>query len=105
MSCLLQLEIIDIKYLSLAHFQDPTNIESLKERSIRKQFVYEYLLQQRIKTLAPKASPRINSQFWIPAVRADQPILSDAATYLDGYLKLMGVSLPAVLEKYTSNSI
>ena len=99
-SYLLQFDVIDIKYMSLDYLQNSTNINSLKERSIRKQFVYEHLLQEQIKTLTPEASPTITSQFWIPAVKPNQPVLSDAPTYLDGYLKLVNVNLPDVLEKY-----
>ena len=99
-SYLLQFDVIDIKYMSLDYLQNSTNINSLKERSIRKQFVYEHLLQEQIKTLTPEASPTITSQFWIPAVKPNQPVLSDAPTYLDGNLKLVNVNLPDVLEKY-----
>ena len=103
-SHLLQFDVIDIKYLSLDYFVDSANINSLKERSIRKQFVYEHLLQEQVKTLIPKASPTITSHFWIPAVKPNQPVLSDAPTYLDGYLKLVNVNLPDVLEKYMTAS-
>ncbi len=103
-SYLLQFDVIDIKYLSLDYFHDSANINSLKERSIRKQFVYEHFLQEQVKTLVPSASPTINSQFWIPAVKPKQPVLSDAPTYLDGYLKLVNVNLLEVLEKYITTA-
>jgi hypothetical protein len=77
----------------------------LKERSIRKQFVYEYLLQQRIKTLVPNTSPTINSHFWIPAIKADSSALSGAPTYLGGYLKLVKVNLSDVLGRYTNSPL
>ena len=99
-SYLLQFDVIDIKYLNLEYLHDSANINSLKERSIRKQFVYEHLLQEQVKTLIPKASPTITSHFWIPAIKSNQPVLSDAPIYLDGYLKLVNVNLPDVLEKY-----
>jgi hypothetical protein len=37
-----EFEIVDIKYLDVNYFKSPENVESLKERSVRKQFVYEY---------------------------------------------------------------
>jgi len=103
-SHLFQFDVIDIKYMSLDYLQNPTNINSLKDRSIRKQFVYEYLLQEQSKTLVPNASPIITSQFWIPAVKPNQPVISDAPTYLDGYLKLVNVNLLEVLEKYITTA-
>ncbi|MBW4422034.1 MAG: hypothetical protein KME13_22940 [Myxacorys californica WJT36-NPBG1] len=102
-SDLFQFEVIDIKYLTLAHLQDSTNVESLKERSIRKQFVYEYLLHQQVKTLVPNVSPKISSHFWLPSVKPSQLALLSAPMYLDGYLKLMNVNLPNVLETYTAS--
>ena len=103
-SYLLQFDVIDIKYLSLDYFYDSANIDSLKERSIRKQFVYEHLLQEQVKTLIPNASPKITSQFWIPASNLKQPDLLNAPTNLDGYLKLINTDLFAVLANYITDA-
>jgi hypothetical protein len=102
-SNVLKFTVIDIKYLNLAYLQNPVNIDSLKERSIRKQFVYEYLLQQKINALATNASHQISSHFWIPSSESDEFTLSDTSTYLSGYLKLVKVNLLIVLDRYIAS--
>ena len=46
---LFEIEIIDIKYLTSDYLHDVSEIENIKTRSIRKQFVYEYLVQRGLK--------------------------------------------------------
>ena len=99
---LFKFEIIDIKYLRLSYLQDSVNIGELKERSIRKQFVYEYLLYQHLKssTADDSSSSKISSSFWIPSTQNED--LSDGPIYLDGYLKLVTVDVESILEHYVN---
>jgi hypothetical protein len=43
------IEIIDVKYLTHNYFLNKRNTEEIKTRSVRKQFVYEYLLQKYLE--------------------------------------------------------
>lgn len=60
------LQIVDIKYFDEDYFLDDDNQRELKENSIRKQFVYEYLLQEHIKGIDNLKETEIKSTFWIP---------------------------------------
>jgi hypothetical protein len=99
-SAILQFCVVDVKYLSLDYLRNKGNIANIKERSIRKQFVYEYLLQQRISKLSSDADCQINSYFWIPGINSDQVILEDNEVYADGYLNLITVDMPIILDHY-----
>ena len=101
-SDMIQFELIDVKYLTLDYIQDPTNISDIRERSIRKQFVYEYLLQEQAKKLTQDASPSISSSFWVPDSSSEEEVLSDGPKYLDGYLKLVTVDVESVMRSYVS---
>ena len=46
-----RVEIYDVKYLSSNYFEDQSNREELKERSVRKQFLYEYLIKKKLKKI------------------------------------------------------
>jgi hypothetical protein len=95
-------ELIDIKYMNLEYFQEDLNLNLIKERSVRKQFVYEYLLNDHLKVLEPKISPKIQSSFWIPSGYLNCPILSDGARYLDGYIELVNVNVKDIFEYYAN---
>ena len=101
-SNLLKFELIDVKYLTLDYIQDPKNISDIRERSIRKQFVYEYLLQAQTKALTQKFSPSISSSFWLPYASSEKEVLSDGPKYLDGYLKLVTVDVESAMRSYVS---
>ena len=101
-SDMLRLELIDVKYLTLDYVQSPKNISDIRERSIRKQFVYEYLLKTQTKALDQKFSPSISSSFWIPDSSSEKEVLSDGPKYLDGYLKLVTVDIEFVMRSYVS---
>ncbi|MEM9543837.1 MAG: hypothetical protein AAGA60_30685 [Cyanobacteria bacterium P01_E01_bin.42] len=59
--------IIDIKYLSVDYFHDVQNIETIKSRSIRKQFIYEYLIQKKLEKMNNfSEKTRILSDLWLP---------------------------------------
>ncbi|MBW4498726.1 MAG: hypothetical protein KME57_03865 [Scytonema hyalinum WJT4-NPBG1] len=96
------LEIIDVKYLTSEYFCERNKIEDIKRRSVRKQFVYEYLLQ---KTLERKNEPfnnlSIRSSFWLPSYRpGDLDLLEEGSTFMDGYIQLKNVNFMVLAESY-----
>jgi len=94
-------QLVDIKYSSPEYYLNPENAEEIKRRSMRKQFVYEYLLQ---KHLGDSNSPRkdwdITSEFWLPVYSPDSPTLSAGPKYLDGYVNLTQVNIMSVIDSY-----
>jgi hypothetical protein len=98
---ILQFQIVDIKYHEVTYFYRDDNREEIKSRSVRKQFVYEYLLQQLIKkTITSDVKVKINSSFWIPQISADSTVFCDGPSYLNGYLKLALVNLHTLMDSY-----
>lgn len=95
-------EIIDIKYLTAEYFCDSSKIEEIKSRSIRKQFVYEYLLQKKlIKVYGENSEFTINSSFWLPSYRPNDPnLIEDASTFMDGYIQLKNVNFKVLADNY-----
>ena len=95
-------EIIDIKYLDTKYFRDPNKIEEIKRRSIRKQFVYEHLLQKTLEKRKDQYSNlSIRSSFWLPSyLPDDSELLQDSSTFLDGYIKLKNVNFKLLAETY-----
>ena len=94
-----ELHLIDIKYSSLSYYADSVNIESIKSRSIRKQFVYEYLLERFFQKNFNKV-PKIQSSFCLPAYSPSADIFTPSPTYLDGYLSLTEVDFFTMVESY-----
>ena len=99
--------MIDIKYLSFEYYKSPEKIpspeemEEIKSRSIRKQFVYEYLLQNYLEDNNSKLKEwPIKSDFWLPVYSPNSELLSSGPKYLDGYVKLTGVSIMAMIDSY-----
>ncbi|MFM9264726.1 hypothetical protein [Tychonema sp. BBK16] len=95
-------EIIDIKYLDTKYFRDPNKIEEIKSRSVRKQFVYEHLLQKTLEKRKDQYSKlSIRSSFWLPSYRPDDSeLLQDDSTFMDGYIKLKNVNFKLLAETY-----
>lgn len=95
-------EIIDIKYLDIKYFRDPNKIEEIKRRSIRKQFVYEHLLQKTLEKRNDQYSNlTIRSSFWLPSYRPDDSeLLQDSSTFMDDYIKLKNVNFKLLAETY-----
>ena len=95
-------EIIDIKYLDTKYFRDPNKIEEIKRRSIRKQFVYEHLLQKTLEKRKDQYSNlSIRSSFWLPSyLPDDSELLQDDSTFMDGYIKLKNVNFKLLAETY-----
>lgn len=96
------IEIIDIKYLDSNYFLDSSKIEDIKKRSVRKQFVYEYLLQKHLEKRKDKFSDlTIRSSFWLPSYRPDDPnLIEDGETFMDGYIQLKNVNFAVLAENY-----
>ncbi|MBE9186392.1 hypothetical protein IQ270_17310 [Microcoleus sp. LEGE 07076] len=95
-------EIIDIKYLDTKYFQDPNKIEEIKRRSVRKQFVYEHLLQKALEKRNDQYSNlSIRSSFWLPSyLPDDSELLQDSSTFMDGYIKFKNVNFKLLAENY-----
>jgi hypothetical protein len=101
LKCLIYLKIIDIKYLQWKHFYDANNRRDLKERSIRKQFVYEQLLQQFIRQYCDFNSVEIKSSFWLPSWQDDCRVITKVKPeYLDEYIGLENVNFAAIVDSY-----
>jgi hypothetical protein len=94
--------VIDIKYLDTKYFQNRHKIEEIKRRSIRKQFVYEHLLQKTLENRKDQYSNlSIRSSFWLPSyLPDDSELLQDSSTFMDGYIKLKNVNFKLLAETY-----
>lgn len=97
-----RLKIIDVKYLDLSYFMSSTNINYLKEKSVRKQFVYEYLLQQHIKEKGANhlRDLEIESSFWLPSWRESDKVDEIYSEYLNGYINLNSLNFSVVVNNY-----
>jgi len=96
------IQIIDIKYFHSSYFQNKKNTEEIKNRSVRKQFVYEYLLQKELelRRTAYITSP-ILSNFWLPDYRPDDPdLFLDSASFIDGFIQLIEVNFMELTKNY-----
>ncbi|MEP0884659.1 hypothetical protein NDI49_24220 [Trichocoleus sp. ST-U3] len=95
-------EIIDIKYLTSEYFCDYNRIEEIKRRSVRKQFVYEYLLQKSLERKNERFSNlSIRSSFWLPSYRPDDSeLLEEGSPFMDGYIQLKNVNFMVLAENY-----
>ncbi|OZH55302.1 hypothetical protein AFK68_05540, partial [Hydrocoleum sp. CS-953] len=97
----ISLQIIDIKYANFDYYLNPGNREEIKSRSIRKQFVYEYLIQNYLENNKKTVrSWSINSEFWLPIYRKNLPVLTPGNRYMDNYVKLTGVNIIKVIDSY-----
>ncbi|QJB46080.1 hypothetical protein [Dolichospermum flos-aquae] len=96
-----QFSIIDIKYSDSDHYTNLDNIEEIKNKSVRKQFVYEYLLQKHLKkTNNPLKELDIKSEFWLPAYSSNEETFTPLPKYMDDYIKLIGVNILTVIDSY-----
>ena len=97
----ISIQIIDIKYANFDYYLNPENREEIKNRSIRKQFVYEYLIQNYLENHQNIVrSWSINSEFWLPVYRPNLPLFTPGAKYMDNYVKLIGVNIMKVIDSY-----
>ncbi|MFN5855073.1 MAG: hypothetical protein ACK456_04110 [Pseudanabaenaceae cyanobacterium] len=95
-------EIIDIKYMTSDYLKNSSNIEEIKCRSVRKQFVYEHLIQKYLERRKDKFSElSIRSSFWIPSYRPEDPkLIENGETFMDGYIQLKNINFTVLAEKY-----
>ncbi len=95
------IKIIDIKYANFDYYLNPENREEIKSRSIRKQFVYEYLIQNYLENYQNTVKHwSINSEFWLPIYEKNLPALTPGHKYMDNYVKLTGVNIMTVIDSY-----
>lgn len=91
--------VIDLKYLSDNYFQNGLKREELKERSITKQFVYEYLIQKQLNKNEDKYSDlKIQSKFSIPGFRLNS--FSKKLDFMDNYIELWKIDFETVANEY-----
>lgn len=103
-----QFSIIDIKYSTCDYYINSDDysinsdsIEEIKSRSVRKQFVYEYLLQKHLEKINhPLKELNIKSEFWLPYYFSRKKTLTSLPIYMDDYIKLTGVNIMAVIYSY-----
>ncbi|MGK7955332.1 MAG: hypothetical protein AB4063_08730 [Crocosphaera sp.] len=92
-------DIYDIKYLSYNYFKDESRRQELKERSIRKQFLYEYLIQKQLeKNKDQYSNLKIQSKFWIPGFRLDS--FNEPLNFMDDYIELWKIDFETVANEY-----
>lgn len=98
------INIIDIKYDKTSYFLDPQNIENIKDRSVRKQFVYEYLMQKEVKKFPKYLNQlKIRSSFWLPGYNQTS-MIEDGQKFMDGYIRLKTVDFVKLAESYVSDN-
>lgn len=94
--------IIDIKYNEISYFLESKNIEDIKDRSVRKQFVYEYLMQKEVKKFPKYLNQlKIRSSFWLPGYN-QKDMIEDGQEFMDGYIRLKTVDFVKLAESYVS---
>lgn len=93
-------KIIDAKYLEASYFFEEDNRKVLKERSVRKQFVYEYLLQKHIEKNDNFKGVEIRSVFSTPYWDSDSKNTEQIWEYMDGYMGLVNINVAACIDWY-----
>lgn len=94
--CSIELLTLDVKYLESKYFRNEDNIREAKERSVRKQFVYEYLLDQHIHN-TPFQDLEIKSFFLLPYYSETK---KENEKILDGYIALNYLNFESVSRIY-----
>lgn len=95
------LNVIDIKYLPQEYFSNIDNCRYIKEESVRKQFVYEYVLQQFIENNDDCKIWEIKSSFWLPSWRDNSSFIEKVEPdYLDGYIDLRNINFAVIADSY-----
>jgi hypothetical protein len=97
------LKIIDVKYQEKKYFIDNDNPHSIKEKDIRKQFVYEYLLQQAINNKDTFKNLEVKSYFWLPYYQNNSRIINECPDYLNGYISLEDINFAAIVDMYIAD--
>lgn len=98
------INVIDIKYYDSEYFLNRNNQKENKEKNVRKQFVYEYLLQKRLKQhFENNLLLNIESSFWIPDYRPDDSnLVKKDQVFLDDYIELNKVNFLLLAENYNT---
>ncbi len=107
-----QSTIVDFKYLTASYFHDPKNASEIRIRSVRKQFVYEYLLNKKLnphENELDKQKERysIGSEFWIPCFDEDRTkieLLVDEQ-FSGGSIPLRSLNVAALMDTYEKLAI
>lgn len=96
------INIVDIKYHEMSYFLDSKNIEAIKNRSVRKQFVYEYLMQKEVIKFPKYLNQlKIRSSFWLPGYN-QKFMFEEGETFMDGYIRMITVDFEMLAESYVS---
>jgi hypothetical protein len=94
------LKIIDIKYKLVSDYFNADKRESIKSRDIRKQFVYEYLLQQHLNNNNKFNKLPIKSSFWLPTDDDSVHMTKVEPEYLNDYIELNILSFNVIDKSY-----
>jgi hypothetical protein len=95
-------QIVDIKYFDLAHFADDDfDLRHFKENSIRKQYVYEYLLHEHIQGIDSFKGGELKSRFQLPSWTSDNRVYRlDDSTTLPIYIAFVLTNFSAIANHY-----
>jgi hypothetical protein len=97
------LSVVDIKYLTESYFLGSENIEEIKNRSVRKQFVYEYLLQKHLARIG-ESNKTIESSFWLPkSQNSEGGLIEPGSDFMDGYIQLKSIDFMTLANSYLSS--
>lgn len=95
-------QIVDIKYFDFAHFADDDfDSRHFKENSIRKQFVYEYLLHEHIQGIDSFKKAEVKSRFLLPSWTSGDKVyrLDDSITF-PIYIDFLLTNFSAIADHY-----
>ncbi|MEM6736844.1 MAG: hypothetical protein AAF620_12340 [Bacteroidota bacterium] len=95
----LSINIIDAKYNFANYFLSPDNIELVKSKDVRKQFVYEYLIKSALDKDESSnfKNSNINSQFWLPTLGEEKVI-----EFMDDFLSIKKMNFLEMAKTYLS---
>lgn len=91
------LNIVDAKYNFASYFLSPDDIEEVKSKDIRKQFVYEYLVKSAIGKSSNYKNLSIDSEFWLPTL-GEEKVLE----FMDGFLSIKKLNFIEISKSYLS---
>ncbi|KQW96566.1 hypothetical protein ASC94_06900 [Massilia sp. Root418] len=97
--------VLDVKYMTGAYLTDKANIDDLRERSVRKQFVYEHQLR---RTLGIET--HISSEFLLPQYddNFDQLEVAfdaeHAKDFAGGFIALRALNVPLLMRRYAASA-
>lgn len=102
--CNERFEIIDVKYLEEDYFSCESKISEIKKRSVRKQFVYEYLLEKYLdRDTSGTSATEVSSLFWLPFYSPSTISSLPGQTFMGNYIKIEKINFNAILDFYVSS--